>query len=213
MGASARFAARRALHGAVGGAAVLALAGSTIAPHRAAAAGNSPSASTQLSLQAAPDVLSVTVSPSSGSFGFCRGGDSTSPSELGFPNGTCGVRGLVITNTGLPGHMMVNGSPMLPVGGGTPWVLCGSSDGSAARCTNAGQPGADQYNEASRNIAANVGVKMSGQPQCDTAFATSGSCAAAPGQSATENLTVTGPQSTGNGASSYTTTVTWTVTP
>lgn len=193
------------------GAAVLALVGGTIAASSAAAASNSSSASTQLSLQAAPDVLSVTVSPSSGTFGGCYGGDSTSPAELGFPNGICSAAGIVVTNTGLPGHMMVTGSPMSPVGGGSAWVLCGSSDGLAPTCNNGGTPGADQYQlKVSRPGG---GERLSTQPQCDRAFGVAFSCSATPGRSSTESALLIGPQGTSNGASNYTTTITWTVTP
>jgi hypothetical protein len=180
----------------------------------AAAASGSQPASAQLSLHAAPDVLSVTVSPSSATFDACRGGDSTSPGQLGFPNGTCHVNGLVITNTGLPGHMMVSGAPMSPTGGGTPWVLCGATDRTTPSCNNVGQPGADQYNLALTNNIGRFGLGLSAQAQCDITFGgLAPSCAAAPGQSTFENVRLTGPQSTSSGANSYTTTITWTVAP
>jgi hypothetical protein len=179
----------------------------------AAAASSSAPASAQLSLHAAPDVLSVTVSPSSGTFGSCRGGDSTSPSELGFPDGGCSLRGLVVTNTGLPGHMMVSGAAMAPVGGGTPWGLCNGSDGTTPSCNNGGRPGPDQYSLILESSGRSV-LDLSTQPQCDTPFGgLTASCNAAPGQSNTQALTLFGPESTSSGASSYTTTITWTVTP
>jgi hypothetical protein len=213
-----RSASRRRLKGIVVTAATLTLVGGAITVGEATAASDAATASTQLSLHAAPDVLSVTVSPSSGSFGFCHGGDSTSSTELGFPNGDCQMHGLVLTNTGLPGHMMVTGGPMSPVGGGTSWVLCGSSDGIAPICSGASRPGiksvppgAEQYSLATTTPTG--GVLLSTQPQCDRAFGSGGTCAAAPGQSSTENLLLLGPESTGNGASNYTTIVTWTVTP
>lgn len=208
----ARLSMRRALRSCARSVA-LALALGVAAVGSAAAASSSPPASTQLSLHAAPDVLSVTVSPASGTFGSCVGGDSTSPAELGFPNGRCRVNGLVITNTGLPGHMMVSGAPMAPVGGGAAWALCGASDGAAASCSNAGNPGADQYQLSLSNVA--WLVTLSTAPQCDLAFDSgfTASCAAAPGQSATETARLVGPQSTSNGASGYTTTITWTVAP
>jgi hypothetical protein len=102
---------------------------------------------------------------------------------------------------------------MSPAGGGSPWALCGATDGSPPACQNAGEPGADQYNLVLTNNAARFGLALSTQPQCDVTFSGGGSpsCTAAPGQSTSENLNLTGPQSTANGAASYTTTVTWTV--
>jgi len=195
---------------------VILLTGATVvAAGQAMAATSSQPASTQLSLHAAPDVLSVTVSPTSATFGSCTGGDSTSPSELGFPNGICHVSGLLITNTGLPGHMMVSGAAMSPAGGGAPWVLCGGSDGTPPVCSNGNQPGADQYNLALTNTVGHFGLALSGQAQCDTTFSggMAPGCSAASGQKTTENVRLLGPQSTSSGANSYTTTITWTVTP
>jgi hypothetical protein len=184
---------------------------------RAAAANSSQPTGVQLSLHAAPDVLSVTVSPSSGTFGSCTGGDSTSAGELGFPNGTCHVTGLVIKNTGLPGHLMVTGAPMVPVGSATAWALCGASDGTTPSCQRPGYPGADQYiltniNPAALRTGLPGTLNLSDQPQCDIAFG-AGRCGVSPGQSSTENVTLTGPRSTSGGAGSYITTITWTVTP
>jgi hypothetical protein len=196
---------------------LVAIAGVVVAGQAMAASSSQP-ASLQLSLKAAPDVLSVTVTPNSGTFGQCTGGDSTSPSELGFPDGTCHAHGFLITNTGLPGHVMVSGAPMTPAGGGTEWGLCGASDGTTAACGNAGNPGADQYRLTltNTNTFAHFALALSDQPQCDTTFGggpAPSSCGAAPGQSTAENVALIGPQSTSSGASSYITTITWTVTP
>lgn len=192
---------------------VAALAVATAVVGQAAAATNSSTALTQLSLNAAPDVLSVTVSPSAGAFASCSGGNSTSVTTLGFPNGTCLARGLVITNTGLPGRIMITGSPLSPVGGGTAWALCGGSDTTTPTCQNAGKPGADQYDLEEFNRAGIPGVFLSAQPQCDLLVQAGRGCQAAPGQRIEELLQLNGPQSTVNGASAYSTTVTWTAVP
>jgi hypothetical protein len=109
--------------------------------------------------------------------------------------------------------MTVTGAPMSPVGGGSPWALCGATDGSAPACTSAGQPGAEQYKLVLSNNTGAFGLPLSTRPQCDVTFSgrSSPNCTAAPGQSTSENLALSGPQSTANGASSYSTTVTWTV--
>ncbi len=79
-------------------------------------------------------------------------------------------------------------------------------------------PGADQYilRLTNTNSLAHFGLALSDQPQCDITFwggPLASNCAAAPGQSTAEIVHLIGPQSTSSGASSYTTTITWTVAP
>jgi hypothetical protein len=199
---------RRARGRAVAAFVAVALAFAAVVVGHAAAA--STSARVQLSVHAAPDVLSVTVSPTSGAFGGCHGGDTTSLSTLGFPNGTCRSGFLSVTNTGLPSRIMITGSSFSPLGGGTPWLLCGATDGTTPSCQNQGQPGAEQFKLQPFDIVANPGVFLSAQAQCDVLFQAGAGCIAAPGQLTRESLLLTGPQSTANGASDYSTTVTWT---
>jgi hypothetical protein len=157
-------------------------------------------------------VLSVTVSPSSGSFGSCGGADQ---SILSFPNGSCrtpsGAGGLQITNGGAPARVMVSGADLAPAGGGRSWVLCGSGDGVAPACTSGGEPGADQYRLHAIAADGTRSEYLSDQAQCDLAFSGGKNCHAAPGQQAAEVLALTGPARTTNTATSFTSTVTWTV--
>jgi hypothetical protein len=108
--------------------------------------------------------------------------------------------------------MMITGSPLAPVGGGTPWALCGASDGTTPSCQNAGLPGAEQYFLRAITLNDSVGVTLSQQPQCDIVFG-AGNCQAPPGRATVEGFHLYGAESTANGASDYTTTVTWTVVP
>jgi hypothetical protein len=108
---------------------------------------------------------------------------------------------------------MVNGADVVPAGGGTSWALCGSGDRLASACTgSSGKPGADQYRLQAISRAGTAAESLSNAQQCDLAFAATGtSCSAARGATATETVALTGPQSTTNTATSYGTTVAYTV--
>jgi hypothetical protein len=124
---------------------------------------------------------------------------------------------VTVTSTGLRGTMLINGAPMTPVGGGTPWALCGSTDGVAPACRNGTHvPGAEQYGLQPLTILSRRPLWLSNQPTCDSGFSQGPGpggvgCVALPGDSATESVHLVGPASTADSAGSYSTTVTWTV--
>ncbi len=161
-------------------------------------------------------ILSLTVSPSAVTYGNCTGGSST-PTALGFPNGTCHtntVAGrITITNTGAPGHIQVQGSDAVPKKGGKSWTLCWSTC-SGFGLPGAANPGPDQFREFVVGGIGQGSVELRTFPQCDLAFrfGTGPLCgSAAAGAAATESLGMTGPTSSTSPATSFTTTVTWTV--
>src|SRR6516225_4803756 len=93
--------------------------------------------SIDISLKVVPTIVSVTVSPSSASFGGCAGGNASvntasTSAALGFPNGHCslgtpGAHGsfpITITNTGVAASVYVNGGNAVPSDKGTDWGLC-----------------------------------------------------------------------------------------
>ncbi len=178
-------------------------------------------------------ILSLTVSPSTVIYDNCQGGNSTAHA-LGFPNGDCNTAGregvlplptglpparafIIITNSGAGGHIQVQGSDAVPQGGGPHWTLCSqirtcSGPGITARAKN---PGADQFNEITRaEPTGSPGPELANTPQCDGAFkgGFGRDCGRAlAGEAAAESLQVIGPASSTSPATSFTTTVTWTV--
>lgn len=200
---------------------VMSLVSLSAAPALAASTGSSTGTITV----ATPAVYSVTVSPSTFSFGSCGTnlGASTG-SSLGFPNGKClygtgsgsvYTTGFTITNTGAAGHIDVNGANAVPSDAGTPWTLCTEQ----STCTNDGglYPGANQFqvNTEADPEGSNAYAILSNSPACDGAFdgGTTGGCSAASGASQIEGLVMTGPESSTDTSSTFTTTLTWTAGP
>lgn len=171
-----------------------------------------------LSLNIAPQsVKSVTVSPTSASYGQCVGGSST-PFQLGFPNGECQGQGsITVTNGQSDAIILVAGSDMVPADQGPHWTLCKF----ASTCTQQ-VPGPNQYYETLSTSPGynNTGpappgpgpfLSLSNQAVCDTDFA-GGQCGATvgPGFSQSEYLAITGPSSSTDQSPSWSTVVTWT---
>lgn len=170
---------------------------------------------------APPPVRSVTVSPTTASFGGCTGpsgtGSSVDPSELEFPNGLCfvgsssptGTTGVTITNGAAPGHIDVNGQDATPADGGTSWALI-----------TTGTPGADQFREATNgsqfpSVPSNE-VIVPTIPVCDTGFTVTsgnGDCTATANQLSTELLVLEGPSASSDQNGPFTVVTTWTAVP
>jgi hypothetical protein len=196
--------------------AVMSLVSLSAAPALAASTGSSTGTITV----AAPAVYSITVSPSTFSFGRCETPGAVSTEGLAFPNGYCyngagsgGVytTGITITNTGAAGHIDVNGTNAVPTDvGGTPWTLCGSV---STTCTNGGLPGANQFTVTTAGVTTGGDyTALSNSPACDEAFDL-GTCSAASGASQIEGQILTGPESSTDTSSTFTTTLTWTAGP
>jgi hypothetical protein len=203
------------------GVSVLALVSLSGAPALAAGSGSS----TATINVGTPPVLSLTVSPSTITYTNCAGGSST-PSTLGFPNGTCAVGdsptlagspgGVTITNTGEPSQIDVNGGNATPSDLVTPWSLTTSL------------PGANQFSE---ETSGSVGIghgtllddaplvsdsHLTSTPACDEAFdVPGGNCttAIASGVATTEQLIMKGPSSSTDTSSTLATVITWTAVP
>ncbi len=175
-------------------------------------------------------ILSLTVSPSAVNYGNCRGGNSTA-TALGFPNGECDTDNamgrITISNTGAAGHIKVQGSDAVPQGGGTPhWTLCGFGVTPLGQIfagplcpfslsARTAKPGADQFREVVTTRAGCCelrGIDLQNPPQCDFNFSIQGGCGFVPARAfATEFLSMMGPSTSTSPATSFTTTVTWTV--
>lgn len=168
-----------------------------------------------------PAVKSVTVAPSSTSYGQCQGGSSTG-SQLGFPVGEClGQDSVTITNGTAPATILVNGTDMVPADNGPHWKLC-SAFAQALPCANQVQPGPDQYFET---VSPNPGYNLTNdavqegpgpflgltpQAACDTQFNGGSGCNVGPSEQGTEFLAITGPESSSDSSNSFSTSVTWT---
>jgi hypothetical protein len=212
---------RMARRGFLGGGIALALILGT-APYAFAA--NSGSVTATIYAQA-PSTYSITVGPSA--ISFCS---VTSP--LTYPDGSCGyghipgsgsvTGGVTITNTGAAGHIDVNGADAVPSDNVTSdnWTLCGSScDGPTEDGLPAGAapqlPGPNQFElDTESNTSVGFGPVVLNAPQCDTAFTGStNACSATTGQSQDEAIGFTGPSSTTDTSSTFSTTITWTAGP
>ncbi len=184
----------------------LALAAVTALP---ANAGNSITATINIL------VRSVTVSPSSIAYVNCttHAGGSTG-TGLAFPNGQCTTMGTTITITNGPadGHIDVQGADAIPADNGAHWTLC--SDAATACSGGSNTPGADQFQELTAGNGATI---LTTSPQCDDAFDALPSppgCTATAGQTSTgEWLSLTGPSTSSDSSTSFTTVVTWTAVP
>jgi hypothetical protein len=201
-------------------AATIALLGVWATPALAASSGSSTA-----TINVAPSVLSVSVSPTTVTFAKCAGGTSTS-ADLGFPDGECNVGtlpddgqsvgGVDVTNTGEASQIDVNGSNATPSDNGTPWTLCSN----IGNCSNGANPGANQFSIQSLGWYGSIGnsvMSLTNTPSCDSAFSNGGtsddSCSATTGASEDEQLLLTGPQSSTDTSSVFTTTLTWTAVP
>jgi hypothetical protein len=187
----------------------------------ASAAGNPDPASLSVSVSVVPPaVKSVTLSVSSTTYTNCVYGSSTS-TQLGFPNGACVAADnpITVTNGTAPATILVGGADMVPADGGPHWVLCGVN----LPCSSSQFiPGSDQYLETvsavpGYNSGAQQGpgpfVLFDNTPQCDITFAgiTGNVCNAAPGGAVSQEfLAMTGPSSSTDSSSTFSTTVTWT---
>jgi hypothetical protein len=171
-------------------------------------------------INVAPAIRSISVSPSTTTFDTCH---STLNASLTFPNDACyttGADDVTITNGALAGHVDVNGADAVPHDSGQHWTLCG---GSGPSCTGAApgggggclgqcitnEPGIDQFVEWGG--AGPYTPFLTNSPQGDTVFGALGS--AAVGQSATEGLEFIGPSSSTDLSSTFTTAWTWTAVP
>ena len=104
-----------------------------------------------------------------------------------------------------------------PSDSGTPWNLC-SGPGSPSPCGGGANPGPDQFEEwaislSPQGVEGSRGPILTTSPQCDIAFNNGTGCAAAPVQSITERLTVTGPTTSTDNSGTFTTVWTWTAVP
>jgi hypothetical protein len=182
------------------------------------------SASITITLKTVPTVVSVSVSPSTATFGGCTGGNSSvdtasTSGALGFPNGQCwvgksgsgGSYPITITNTGVAAKIDVSSGNAVPSVTGTQWGLCNLGNSPAVSCANGSGklPGNNQY--LLQNFAAGSvnTAGLTGTSACDPEFA-AGSCAAVTGDAQTEGIKVTGPELSSDTATSWTVTITWT---
>jgi hypothetical protein len=98
-------------------------------------------------------VISITVSPTTGTFGTCTGGSSTTRT-LGFPDGECESPPITISDSGGTTRVYGSASNASAADGGAGWSLCvpfavaGTSDcknQSYARLEDGDAPGANQF--------------------------------------------------------------------
>jgi hypothetical protein len=175
-----------------------------------------------------PPVRSITVSPSTVSYGNCD--FNPGQNNLTFPNGECSTTvapgpglqpGITITNGAAAGHVDVQTSDFVPSDNGTPWTPCvsDSSVSTAPKCTGpAGSgsfkyPGVNEFAAATNDVALSTGGPYLGTTaECDTQF-DAGDCVAAANASTIEALEITGPSSASDSSLNYTETVTWTAVP
>ena len=175
-----------------------------------------------------PRTNAVKVSPSSVTFGGCKGGGTYTgslPAELGYPNGQCYIGDqatksfpITITNTGEAADITVYGSSAISSDNVTPWKLCLPSPPTAAtaRCNDTnGAPGWNQYRMV--NFAAGgknpTGLTMGYPGLCDPEFGTAGSSFAKIGASQKEGIELIGPYRISDPSPSWTVTITWTSQP
>jgi hypothetical protein len=175
-----------------------------------------------------PHVRSITVSPSTVTYGNCD--FNPGQANLTFPNGECSTTvspgvgqaaGITITNGTATGHIDVQTSNFVPSDSGTSWTPCvsDSSVSTAPKCTGpAGSgtfryPGVNEFASSTNDVGLTTGGPYLGtSPACDTQF-DAGDCAAAANASTTEALEMTGPSSSTDSSLSFTQTVTWTAVP
>jgi hypothetical protein len=168
-------------------------------------------------------VKSVTVSPAGINYSQCIY-QTSSGNNLGFPNGACLTQppGVTIANGNTPATILANGADMVPSDAGTHWTLCGPSGGPAPQCTTGGlvTPFVDQYYETlNAGGGYNSGPQQGAGPfltlsktaACDSIL-NSGCGQSTPGQQKTEFPAITGPQSSSDASTTWTTSIVWTAT-
>jgi hypothetical protein len=174
-------------------------------------------------LKVVPTIRSVTVSPGSVDFHNCTqgAGDTTSSGDqMGYPNGIClvgntGSNGqfpVTVTYTGLAGNVWVSASGAAPANGGGGWSLC-IPTGKPACTGGQNQPGSNQF--TIMTFAQDVAYyqMLTGDAKCDTEFAASGVCTAAPAEfqslTAHEGIRLIGPTASDNSATAWNVNITW----
>jgi hypothetical protein len=174
---------------------------------------------------APPPVKSVTISIGSTTYINCVYGSSTG-TQLGFPNGACvAFNGIQVTNGTAPATIMVNGADMVPADNGTHWALEPASPLTYDITSPPPLPGPDQYLETVSGLPLTGGynsgpqldqgpfLTLTNTPSCDLAFTGFTGCGTVPaGTANNEFLAMTGPSSSTDTSSTFTTTVTWTAT-
>jgi len=170
-------------------------------------------------------VRSISVTPSSATYGDCSGG---SADALNFPNGECRApssqvvpASITVANGPVSGHVNVTGASFfgLDMDTNSQWQLCNTIDnglGGNPGCTGAsGVPGQNQAHESAVHAANTLSqIALGTAAQCDNAFVGDNSgCTASANQSEQEYLSLVGPSSTTNPTSTFSTTVTWTAVP
>jgi hypothetical protein len=189
-----------------------------------ASAGNPASLNVTLST-VSQAVKSVTVSPVGINYSQCVYG-SSSGSNLGFPNGACltPIPGVAVQNGNTPATILVNGADMVPSDAGTHWTLCVFTVNCSGPFSFGGNPlpGPDQYYE-SLNAAGGYNTQpQTGQgpflgltttAACDSILSPNPGCPQSmPGQQKTEFPAITGPSSSSDPSTTWTTSIVWTAT-
>ncbi|HXW59807.1 MAG TPA: hypothetical protein VEJ23_10065 [Solirubrobacteraceae bacterium] len=178
--------------GALGAAAVL-VTGAVAIPTGASASGV-----LQATIPVTPSTVikSVTISPTSVTFGESPGTctqDQSTTTKLQFPNGVCTAPKVTVTDngSGTNEQISVNGADAVPSDMGTNWALTSNTS-----------PGSNEYR------VSNGGAALTTTATCDSDFT---QCASvSPNSSQAETLTLTGPTSSTDQSTSFSTQVTWT---
>jgi hypothetical protein len=174
-------------------------------------------------LKVVPTIRSVTVSPGSVDFHNCTqgaGDTASSGDQMGYPNGiflvgNTGSNGqfpVTVTYTGLAGNVWVSASGAAPANGGGGWSLC-IPTGKPACTGGQNQPGSNQF--TIMTFAQDVAYyqMLTGDAKCDTEFAASGVCTAAPAEfqslTAHEGIRLIGPTASDNSATAWSVNITW----
>lgn len=163
-------------------------------------------------------LVSVTVSPTGATFANCRDRLGNSTFGLLVPNGACDTQGAAIQVTNqsnVPVRIQVMGTSAVPFSAGPGWTLCqttGPTTCSGTFSTALGfpapLPGPDQFTQI---LGGPQPFQLSASFQCDQHLdpSCSGVVPGASSASATESLTIIGPQASTDPSAAFTTTVTW----
>jgi len=147
------------------------------------------------------------LSTSNVTFGSCSGGNNPASqlNMMGFPNGQCTSGPVTVTLSGNASSVSVTGTDATPIDNGRSWSLCGVDPS----CTTS-SPGVDQYSlQAIDSANQATHTNLGDTAACDAAFGCTGSGVT----SKTEYLQLTGPASSTDNSSSFSTTITWTANP
>jgi hypothetical protein len=154
-------------------------------------------------------VRSITVSPSTGTFGDCNDNNGLFISTLTIPGGFCRLGAVndeqyvTVTNGPVAGHVYVNGADAVPTSGGSGWTL-------------GENPAADVFTETSIGRVANITHPLSATPTCDPAanpISADDICAAASNGSFDESLEIFAPTGSTATSTQMQVTTTWTAVP